>query len=1353
MKKKLCLLFLSFLLCFNYVNAESVDDKVTISAGSPKIVGYHWVKSYKPKTSSVQTDYSKSGIYKGKVNALKACREMTGSSLSGACTYAMVEIKNRCSLDGVNNMSPDACRAHQAVGANCRTTGNKNEYACPTNNKTFGPDRNALSRCNSICKSIKRSCNGYCQIDEVNTKYKVGINKTVTTGGNYVEKVQPSKVWNYILKSSSGTTDNAYCLQPGRTGPQGEQYCLNKQIDLNDCDDKLQNHYYCGLAQILFFTMVPQTDSNGKTTFVDSGNYYFGSITTALRMWAAYYGSVKGSSIGGINEIGLENDAFDYYTNTPVYLNTAKAAAGGYSGSPCATTKANNNMGVLCGDVMNKDDHKHSYIFSIALFKKALAMFNGGGGKFLDGLLDGNNSDDFKIDAKSNGGGSASMSAAWPKSFIEQDSSSTTSTTQYKTTCSQEELLNKDSKCRMYVKVYMLKDGKKVEVPKANLTNGSCTKEKCYLEVAGEKVCNKTTTDSQSSIKYTFEVTLKGFNSVGLIREYRHCASPGTHQIMFTAVFNKEKKEQASTNGGSDKVFSKSVNESCPCDETKKCSDFRPVSKTLSGDAGSASCGNNYDGYDKFDKADPYMNCILNPCNESDKLQFRRDPEELGLNENVCDLYCRKEVQFFLANKKKVYAGMQFRYDIGPSVLACEDDVDSIVKDDAALTSIVLQKKQCTSEIYYDQPNKYGNKKSWLEQYDEAVKAMMDAYKEWKRMEAPYDWQINTNGGSPQKVTTSAKNCAQTGNGNKCGSPSCDIKKNKLTKQTLYGWPNQSYSDDGPCPTGWGSMTGESYKWWTVSSGSEVGVNFNFNTGSGTQGIQSGSFNCGSDDCSYPPCCKTMTCSCPADDKGNVAKTCCCQKTKAKSGSCKQGGNSDINAAKSLEQQGFDNYKEKVDNVAQLIYDLQNCNLYVATGDTAPKIVDYYVGKNNYQVISNHNDPYNANINKSGMGSAKNIILKESVCDEANHECAEMSLEYEDKLYGKNVTIEKETMNLPSKDLNNTYFCKNNDDSNPDCYKYIKDKEVELKKPDSIKKHQLVTCTGARTKTNCKTVNIDLPTNDYATFVILTETDFWRSDKFSANAYTGLLGEGDGNGLSTPLGNEEYPVSSGLDTGGKTGNYTVKQHIDNVKITVDDNVSLDYTCSYDVYNTTNLYDCATKTKNGKLDLSACKNSCYQLIAGVPVIKSECSNFDLKDNDSKGYGFVYRNIDLNNVFPNENERDIGVNWSSNLGKDTTTKIESKGTELFLNDENIKYSFILSPTAINRVREYNTQQEVMGVGYQDNSYISCELVTDTLNQSGLKGFYRCKSSFLEEISQPNNSFDIYTKKFSNPGEGGN
>lgn len=1326
MKKKLSLLLVSLLLCFNYVNAESIDDKVTVTTSNPTLVGYHWVKSYTPKSSSIKTDYSSNTTYTGMDKARAACKAKTGSSNANACNYVIVTQKSKCTLDGADNLRPEACRSRIAKGTQCKATGNTNEYLCVLSNKKFSGSRASRNLCNEHCMKYTRSCNQYCEADTKHSVYKIGVNKTVTTGGNYVEKIEESKIWNYILKSSSGTTDNAYCLQPGKKGPDGSQYCLNKQVDLNDCDDKLQNHYYCGLAQMLFLTMKTQTDSSGKITFVDSGEYYYGAITTALRMWAAYYGSVKGNPIGGLNEIGLENGNFDYYTNTPVYLNTAKAAAGGYGGSPCATTKKDGQMGILCGDVMDPNNYNNSYTKSIVLFKKVLAQFNGGGGKFLDGLLGGSNSDDFKVDAKANGGGSASMSAAWPKSFIEQDSSSTTSTKQYKLDCTKEELLNKSSKCRMYTKVYMEKNGKKTEVPASSI-EASCSKEKCTLEVKGEKVCNVTTTDSQSSIKYTFEVTLKGFNSVGLIREYRHCTNPSAYQIMFTAVFNKEKKEQTSTDTGSNKTFTKSVTESCPCDETKKCSDFRPISKTLGGDASSATCGNSYDGYDKFDKADPYMNCILNPCNDSDKLQFRREPSELGLNENVCDVYCRKEVQFFLANKKKVYAGMQFRYDIGPAVLACEDDVDSIVKDDVALTSIVLQKKQCTSEIYYDQPNKYGNKKSWLEQYDEAVKEMMEAFTEWKRKESTYSWETDING-KPDEVLIQGKQCYQ---GSGCPG-TCDASTYLDPIEWYLYWPKKGSS--------------QRFNYCKASSGSEKGVNFNLNCGSSSYNTSSGRENqasgCSGTKCNCSTCCST-------DKNGNEhCRSCNCDRGYNTSGSCVAGQAGKYDTAKNEENAAYTAYKAKLDAVAQLIYDLQNCNMYVASGNTAPKIQDAY-----QSVSTWHHGTVKASINKSAMGSAKNMILEESVCDEANKECAEMTLEYEDELYGKNVTIEKETKNLPSKNLNNTYFCKNTDDKDPNCYKYIKDTEVEIKNGDQTKEHDLIECEGTMTSVKCTKNKITLPTNDYASFVIVTETDFWRSDKFSANAYTGLLGEGGGNGLSTPLGNEEYPVSSGLNTGGKTGNYSVKQHIDNVKITVDDNVSLDYTCSYDVYNTTNLYDCATKTTNGKLDLSACKNTCYQLIAGVPVIKPECSNFDLKDNDSKGYGFVYRNIDLNNVFPNENERDIGVNWSSELGKNTTTKIENKGTDLFINEENIKYSFVLSPTAINRIREYNTQQEVMGVGYQDNSYISCELVTDTQNQSGLKGFYRCKSSFLEEISQSNNSYDVYTKKFSNPGEGGN
>ena len=54
MKKKLSLLFISLLLCFGYVNAESMEDKVSISSGGKELVGYHWVQSYTKKSTSIK---------------------------------------------------------------------------------------------------------------------------------------------------------------------------------------------------------------------------------------------------------------------------------------------------------------------------------------------------------------------------------------------------------------------------------------------------------------------------------------------------------------------------------------------------------------------------------------------------------------------------------------------------------------------------------------------------------------------------------------------------------------------------------------------------------------------------------------------------------------------------------------------------------------------------------------------------------------------------------------------------------------------------------------------------------------------------------------------------------------------------------------------------------------------------------------------------------------------------------------------------------------------------------------------------------------------------------------------------
>lgn len=1353
MKKKFSLLIISLLLCFNYISAASVNDRVTITTGQHTIIGQHWVSASGEEYTNVNNDIvMQSETYTGLSAAQDACRRATGSSDPDACVYTMQTIKSKCTLDNVSNMVPDQCRAHKATGT-CRYDSQDRSYKCNMNGELY----ESYSQCVNYCES---SCNNYCATDQVNTIYKIGVKGGSSNyTGSFTDQLKDSIVYEYKLN----TGDRAYCIQPGRKGPTGDLYCLNKEMNLKDCDDKLQNHYYCGLAQILYYTMIPTTDSNGKTTFTSNdAEYGFGAITAALRMWVSYYGSMKGNPISGIDGVGFEHE-FDYFTNTKVYLSTAKAAAGGYTGEACWQAKSDSNLGVLCG-IMSGNNN---YSVAIPLFNKALAMFNGNSSeKFLDGML-GTSDDKFQIDASKRDNGGAGMVAKWPTSFVEQYERETT-TSSYEIQCSLDQLLRKDSRCRMYVQVfYTDANGIKRTVPSDSLSlvGGACSKEKCELEVGGSMTCNQTETTESSMKKYTFEVTLKGYNSVGLIREYRHCTNPGVYQIMYTAAFEKAKSEESGPESSTEKKFEKSVYSDCPCNDDTKCTDFNPVSKTLSGDLGQATCGNNYDSYDTFDKSDPYMNCILHPCKESDKLQFRKT-EEVGANKNVCDVYCRREVVFYLANKKKVYAGMQFRYDIGPAVRSCEQTVTEIVRTDVALTSIVLQKQQCTSEIYYDTKNKYGNKKSWQDQYAEAVANMITAWNNWKKIEVLYNWEKTTygndSGGSHGKKIEAIAKATYTGGSGTCGSNSCSTDSTACSKKTLYVWPGKTYTSDA---LGEDTISADElyYDTWTLNN-SCTPINGGgikcpsklLSSGNGSSFI-SGDTNTGpgDDDCGSTEC--------DCDENGDN-----CTDSYSTTNACEDGYDysSDPTYNKSSmsdwESRLFNAYKSALVEISQLVYDLQNCNFFVSSDnsnsefDKIKEIEDYKSFDAKYHIGENNAV---SGVNKAFGKSSKEYLLSKALCNDANSDCADLTVEYEDELYGKNVTIEKESKIVKS-DLNKNYYCRNTNDNNPNCYKYVKGDANEPNANGNIEStyadHDYLVCSGIKNGT-CVSKTISLPTNDYSTFITVTETDFWRSDKFSAGAYTGLVGEAGRDGLTTPLGNEEYPVSNGLNTGGKTGNYTVKQHIDNVKIVVDDNVSLDYTCSYDVYNTTNLYDCATRTSNGKLDLSACKNSCYKLVAGVPVITKECNEFELKDNESKGYGFVYRNIDLTNVFPNsvtsdqddpnttKNNRPIGTNWATTLGENVKTQIEQKGDDMFADESNLKYSFILTPTAISRIREYNTQQELMGVGYQDNSYLSCQLVNDP---SGLNGFYKCKSSFLEEISQPNNSYDVETVKFSNP-----
>ena len=143
MKKKLSLLFISLLLCFSYVNAESMEDKVSISSGGKELVGYHWVQSYTKKSTSINHDFSKSSTYKGLASAQAACKRLTGSSDPNACVYSPTVQKYTCTLDGADNMVPQACRGHLASGKSCKTK-SKGVYYCELNGKEFKATDNGV---------------------------------------------------------------------------------------------------------------------------------------------------------------------------------------------------------------------------------------------------------------------------------------------------------------------------------------------------------------------------------------------------------------------------------------------------------------------------------------------------------------------------------------------------------------------------------------------------------------------------------------------------------------------------------------------------------------------------------------------------------------------------------------------------------------------------------------------------------------------------------------------------------------------------------------------------------------------------------------------------------------------------------------------------------------------------------------------------------------------------------------------------------------------------------------------------------------------------------------------------------
>jgi len=127
-----------------------------------------------------------------------------------------------------------------------------------------------------------------------------------------------------------------------------------------------------------------------------------------------------------------------------------------------------------------------------------------------------------------------------------------------------------------------------------------------------------------------------------------------------------------------------------------------------------------------------------------------------------------------------------------------------------------------------------------------------------------------------------------------------------------------------------------------------------------------------------------------------------------------------------------------------------------------------------------------------------------------------------------------------------------------------------------------------------------------------------------------------------------------------------------------------------------------------------------------VLYNQIINPGDNDDTSTGLMYFYRPIDLYDVFPNSNNdvsektlaryRDVGSNWSSEKGRDTQEEIEKTGEKVYL-EENLEYSYTLTPRQMAKIRAYNKKEEAKSGGYADFNLVC--------NDEGQE----CRSDFLD------------------------
>lgn len=543
------------------------------------------------------------------------------------------------------------------------------------------------------------------------------------TAGTYIH--------HYTITNSTGSSSsNAYCIQPSKQWPGNSSdtslnYTLNRTVDVRKCKSIGDRSigYSCGLAEIFYQA------KEGSMKYLAKENEYYNIIGAALRMWVVYwykftnYRNMAGIELDSVcGEAEGECVTGNEYASKPVYYNTVNAVLMGYTGSSCEDVSkkyGNESHGILCWN----DESSRYYVQNIIKLFNYVRLHQN---DKIQGDRFGEVDDSFDIKTyikekqKIN---SASKQTKWNMTIDVRVDENVKK--QIIAKCNPKD----DSNCRSIIEVIDaygdsigyckgndINEGKSCYRINFNDPDYTVSGKDSYLftfKVYNYKVCVLTNKEGQVGLYLTKPgITFKlkgGALGFATVRQYIHSSNPAGRQVMMTYIDDYKKFDGAEVNISGKALeyhfpfdlsdISCDPSDAQNCDHNNNCSsldkktDIKNKNKNSSNV--SDTCNESKDSFDYKSIEDPQMACIINNCDKSATEEYDVT-NKVSANPAFCKVYCRDEVRFYIPSPTSVLAGMQFRFDLGKSLIQY-GAIEKQVKDDKKLTAVVVRYKQCTS--------------------------------------------------------------------------------------------------------------------------------------------------------------------------------------------------------------------------------------------------------------------------------------------------------------------------------------------------------------------------------------------------------------------------------------------------------------------------------------------------------------------------------------------------------------------------------------------------------------------------------------------------------------------------------